>query len=69
MTRRRRHRFAESADPTTAGRKFSIATARRPGKEARIPPGLLADTPEEARRRGYAADELFRELVRRAHEG
>jgi len=31
-----------------------------------IPPGLLADTPEEHRRRGDAADALWRALVRRA---
>ena len=33
-----------------------------------IPAGLLADTPEEHRRRGDAADALWRELVRRVRE-
>ena len=31
-----------------------------------IPAGLLADTPEEHRRRGDTADALFRAVVRRA---
>jgi hypothetical protein len=37
-------------------------------KHAAIPTGLLADTPEEYRRRGDAADALWRELVRRVDE-
>jgi hypothetical protein len=45
--------------------KAAIVTIRR--QSARIiPPGLLADSPEEHRRRGDAADALWRELVRRA---
>jgi hypothetical protein len=32
---------------------------------ARIPPGLLPETPEEHRQRGDAADELFRAIQRR----
>ena len=51
-------RAAERAAPA------AIITVRR--KVARIiPPGLLAETPEEHRRRGDAADAMWRELVRR----
>jgi hypothetical protein len=42
----------------------AILTIRR--QSARIiQPGLLADTPEEHRRRGDAADAMWRDLVRR----
>jgi hypothetical protein len=44
--------------------KSAIITVRR--KAARIiPPDLLPETPEEHRRRGDAADAMWRELVRR----
>ncbi|HET7879309.1 MAG TPA: hypothetical protein VFL55_00385 [Acetobacteraceae bacterium] len=42
----------------------AIVTARKPGRA--IPDGWLPDTPEEHKRRGDAADALWRELVRRA---
>ena len=56
--------------PVTAGgeRRSSIVTARRPKAAVSLPPGLLADTPEEHRRRGDAADALFRDLVQRITE-
>ena len=45
----------------------AIVTIRR--QSARIlPPGLLPETPEEHRRRGDAADAIWRELVRRVTE-
>jgi hypothetical protein len=44
--------------------KVAILTIRRQGARI-IPPGLLAETPEEHRRRGDAADAMWRELVRR----
>jgi hypothetical protein len=45
----------------------AIVTIRR--QSARIiPPGLLADTPEQHRRRGDAADALFREIQHRIYE-
>ena len=45
----------------------AIVTIRR--QVARIvPPDLLADTPEEHRRRADAADALFRDLVQRITE-
>jgi hypothetical protein len=45
----------------------AILTIRR--QSARIiPPDLLAETPEEHRRRGDAADTLFRDIVRRIGE-
>jgi hypothetical protein len=52
--------------PVTGGGKpkLSIVTARRP-RAVNLPPGLLAETLEEHRRRGDAADALWRELVRR----
>jgi hypothetical protein len=46
-----------------AGKNSAIVTARKPGKA--IPDGWLPDTPEEHKRRGDAADALFREIVRR----
>jgi hypothetical protein len=46
----------------------AIVTTRRPKAAASLPPGLLADTPEEHRRRGDAADALWRELGRRIRE-
>ena len=47
--------------------KAAIVTIRR--QAARIfPPGLLPETPEEHRRRGDAADAIWRELVRRVTE-
>jgi hypothetical protein len=45
--------------------KAAIVTIRRQATRI-IPPGLLADTPEEHQRRGDAADAMWRELVRRA---
>jgi hypothetical protein len=54
-------REAERAAPT------AIVTIRR--QSARIiPRDLLAETPEEHRRRGDAADALFREMRRRSAE-
>jgi hypothetical protein len=46
-------------------RKPAIVTIRRTPAKI-LPPGLLPETPEEANRRGDAADALWRELVRRA---
>jgi hypothetical protein len=60
---------AVSAEPEPANpdRKPAIVTIRlKPAKI--LPPGLLPDTPEEHRRRGDAADALWRELVRRVAE-
>ena len=57
----------EDPTPASAGHKPAIVTTRR--KSATIlPPGLLADTSEEANRRADAADALWRELVRRVRE-
>jgi hypothetical protein len=50
-----------------AGCLVPIVTIRG-RKHAAIPAGLLADTPEEHRRRGEAADALWRELLRRIGE-
>jgi hypothetical protein len=55
-----------SVVPENADRQSAIVTARRPKAVVNLPPGLLPDTPEEHKRRGDAADALFRELVRRA---
>ena len=44
--------------------KAAILTIRRQGARI-IPPGLLPETPEEHRRRGDAADAIWRELMRR----
>jgi hypothetical protein len=52
-------REAERAMPA------AIVTIRRQGARI-IPPGLLPETPEEHRRRGDAADAIWRELMRRA---
>jgi hypothetical protein len=41
---------------------------KRPPRKRPLPPGLLAETPEEHQRRGEAAGALWRELVRRAAE-
>ena len=56
-------------DPTPASddRKPAIVTVRRKPERV-LPPGLLAETPEEHQRRGDAADALWRELVRRVAE-
>jgi hypothetical protein len=51
-----------SAPPRAA--KAAILTIRRQAARI-IPPGLLPETPEEHKRRGDAADALWRELVRR----
>ena len=61
---------AVTSGRTSAGpaSKSFIVTARRPKAAASLPPGLLADTPEEHRRRGDAADALWRELGRRIRE-
>ena len=49
------------------GAPAAIVTIRR--QSARIiPPDLLPETPEEHRRRGDAADTLFREIQRRIGE-
>ena len=61
---------AKPAKPTkspTARNLPAIVTARRPKGGASIP-GLLPDTPEAHRRRGDAADALWRELVRRVRK-
>ena len=47
--------------------KAAILTIRRQAARI-IPPGLLADTPEQHRRRGDAADALFREIQHRIYE-
>jgi hypothetical protein len=47
--------------------KSAIVTVRRRA-ERDLPPGLLADTPEEHKRRGDAADAIFRDIVRRIGE-
>jgi hypothetical protein len=56
-------------DPTPASddRKPAVLTIRRQ-PERILPPGLLAETEEEANRRADAADAMFRELVRRVRE-
>jgi hypothetical protein len=51
----------------TTNRKPAIVTIR-PAPAKLLPPGLLAETPEEHQRRGDAADAMRRELVRRATE-
>jgi hypothetical protein len=48
--------------PANDDRKSAIVTVRRPGRFGDVPDM----TPEEHRRRGDAADALFREIVRRA---
>jgi hypothetical protein len=53
----------EEPAPEAVERKPAIVTIQN-RKHAAIPAGLLADTPEENRRRGDAADALWRELVR-----
>ena len=50
-----------------AARKPAIVTVRRTPAKI-LPPGLLADTPEEHKRRADTADALWRELVRRVAE-
>jgi hypothetical protein len=56
-----------SRPASAAAAKSAIVTVRR--KAARIiPPDLLPETPEEHRRRGDAADALFREIQRRIAE-
>jgi hypothetical protein len=52
--------------PASDDRKPAVLTIRRTPATKILPPGLLPDTPEELRRRGDAADALWRELVRRA---
>jgi hypothetical protein len=52
------------AHPANADHKSAIVTARRP-RAVNLLSGLLAETPEEHRQRGDAADALWRELVRR----
>jgi hypothetical protein len=54
-------------DALPSGTKPAIVTARRK-PERILPPGLLAETPEEHQRRGDAVA-LWRELVRRATGG
>jgi hypothetical protein len=55
---------AERGAPQRAA-EAAIVTIRWQGARI-IPPDLLPDTPEEHRRRGDAADALWRELVQRA---
>jgi hypothetical protein len=63
----------ESPAPTTSrtssggAAKSAIITVRRQAARI-IPPGLLPETPDEHRRRGDAADAIWRELVRRIGE-
>ena len=57
-------REAERGAPQRAA-EAAIVTIRWQGARI-IPPDLLPDTPEEHRRRGDAADALWRELVQRA---
>jgi hypothetical protein len=52
----------KSAGASQRAAKAAIVTIRRQGTRI-IPPGLLAETPEDYRRRGD--DALWRELVRR----
>jgi hypothetical protein len=47
--------------------RSAIVSARRP-RAVNLLPGLLAETPEEHRQRGDAADALWRELGRRIRE-
>jgi len=54
---------SKPATPANDDRKSAIVTARRPGRRFADVPDM---TPEEHRRRGDAATELWRELVRRA---
>lgn len=58
----------KSAAGSSAVTQSAIVTARRPRAASSVPVGLLADTPEEHKRRGEAADALWREMVRRVHE-
>jgi hypothetical protein len=51
---------------TTEQRPAIVTVRRMPTKI--LPPGLLAETEEEANRRADAADALWRELVRRVAE-
>ena len=67
----RRKGAAQPSTPHDAARvapqraaKAAILIIRRQGGRI-IPPGLLPATPEEHRRRGDAADAMWRELVRR----
>jgi hypothetical protein len=62
----RRSGAVQPSTPRRAARvaPAAIVTIRRQAAQI-IPPGLLADTPEEHRRRGDAADALFREIQRR----
>ena len=53
--------------PASGDHKPAIVTIRRK-PERILPPGLLAETPEEHQRRAEAADALWRELVRRVAE-
>jgi hypothetical protein len=68
-----RHRLVEPPEkpeepvPDAAERKPAIVTIQS-RKQVAIPAGLLANTPEEHRRRGDAADALWRELLRRIGE-
>ena len=58
---------ASAAPAANDGRKPAVLTIQR--QSARIiPSDLLAETPEEHRRRGDAADALFREIQRRIGE-
>ena len=54
------------ADPPQAARKSAIVTARGPKSGSFGPVQDLTD--EEQRRRGDAAEALFREIVRRVRE-
>jgi hypothetical protein len=53
------------ADAPQRAAKAAIVTIRRQSTRI-LPPDLLPETPEEHRRRGDAADAMWRELVRRA---
>jgi hypothetical protein len=56
----------QPSTPREAARVVPAAIVTIKRQTARIlPPGLLPDTPEEHRRRGDAADAIWRELVRR----
>jgi hypothetical protein len=63
--RRTKRAGASAAPAANDDPRPAIVTARRPRATVTLPDGLLADTPEEHRRRGDAADALWRELVRR----
>ena len=60
---------AQPSTPQKAERvaPAAVLTIRRQGMRI-LPPGLLADTPEEHRQRGDAADALFHEIPRRHEE-